>query len=287
MKNNHRVNRFFSLMALLCLTMGFTVSANGQSNAQVGIFQSYDILPNARVEVPIEIRGVEGLYAVDLEVHFDPTVLTVEDADPATEGVQPALGTFLDAGMTLYNTVDLETGVVRFVMTQVNPSEPKSGDGIILVLYLQGVKEGESTLEVTTYDLSDREGAAIEASPAEAVIKVNKAAQELVATSIPVQNPTNLVQISTMSPTETPTVPATPIPPDPTATPPPAIATKGNNAGAETTMGSDTNLETPNDNGQDSEFSLLENWWILLIILAIIIGLVIYLVKSKSKKNSI
>ena len=130
MKHIRALYRWIALLSVIIFLGRQFSPASAQTSAQVGIFQAYEIQPGARVEIPIEIRNVQDLYAVDLEIHFDPRILTFEDADPQMDGIQPALGTFLDAGMVLYNTVDPEAGIIRFVMTQVNPSEPKSGRGV-------------------------------------------------------------------------------------------------------------------------------------------------------------
>jgi len=145
MKQMRAFNRWIALLSVIIFLGGQFSPASAQTSAQVGVFQAYEIQPGARVEIPIEIRNVQDLYAVDLEIHYDPRILTFEDANPQMDGIQPALGTFLDAGMVLYNTVDPEAGIIRFVMTQVNPSEPKSDSGVLIVLYAVGAAEGEST----------------------------------------------------------------------------------------------------------------------------------------------
>ena len=172
MKHIRALYQWIALLSVIILLGGQFSPASAQNSAQVGVFQAYEIQPGARVEIPIEIRNVQDLYAVDLEIHFDPRILTFEDADPQMDGIQPALGTFLDAGMVLYNTVDPEAGIIRFVMTQVNPSEPKSGSGVLIVLYAVGAAEGESTLEVVRADLSTREGIAIPSELVENNVKV-------------------------------------------------------------------------------------------------------------------
>jgi len=212
---------------------------------------------------------------VDLEIHYDPRILTFEDANPQMDGIQPALGTFLDAGMVLYNTVDPEAGIIRFVMTQVNPSEPKSGSGVLIVLYAVGAAEGESILEVVRADLSTREGIAIPSELVENSVKVAASAAEVQATPIPVQNPTSIIVIPTLAPTATPTV--TPVPtstkPAPTQT---AVITAIVEAIASPTV-------APTMAEQASGFSLAQNWWILLIVAAAIIGVVIYLNTGKKE----
>jgi len=275
MKHIKALYQWIALLSVIIFLGGQFSPASAQTSAQVGVFQAYEIQPGARVEIPIEIRNVQDLYAVDLEIHYDPRILTFEDANPQMDGIQPALGTFLDAGMVLYNTVDPEAGIIRFVMTQVNPSEPKSGSGVLIVLYAVGAAEGESTLEVVRADLSTREGVAIPSELVENSVKVAASAAEIQATPIPVQNPTSIIVIPTLAPTATSTV--TPVPTStktvPTQT---AVITAIVEAIASPTV-------APTMAEQPSGFSLAQNWWVLLIVAAAIIGVVIYLNSGKKE----
>lgn len=264
------------LVICLSILLLFAISFNSvlaQSSAQVGMFDGYQVAPGARVEVPIEIRGVVDLYAIDIELSFNPAMLGAEDADPSMDGVQPALGTFLDAGLLLYNNIDLENGTIRFAMSQMNPSEAKSGDGILLVVYFVGKTAGESFLTVNSVTLSDRMGNEIPSSGVAAAITVAEGAPAVTSTSIPVQNPTNVIVVPTLAPTPTPTktlVPtATPIPtetPIPTAT---AMAGPGSTqkpAGGESQP---TEITSPSQVGGEVEkksiFSLARSLWIIAL----------------------
>ncbi|HOV31623.1 MAG TPA: cohesin domain-containing protein [Anaerolineaceae bacterium] len=278
MKQGFALKRWIGLLFVVVMALVLGSPVQAQANPQVGVFQAYEIQPAARIEIPIEIRNVQDLYAVDLELHYDPTILTIEDADPQTNGIQPALGTFLDAGMVLYNTVDAQNGIIRFVMTQVNPSEPKSGSGVLIVLYAVGKAEGESPLDVVRADLSTREGVAIPSELVGNTVTVSAAAPQSNATPIPVQNPTSIIVIPTLAPTATSTV--TPVPtstkPAPTQT---AVFTAVVGAVAFPTV-------APASAEQASGFSLAQNWWILLIVAAAIIGVIIYLQTGKKSSQS-
>lgn len=218
MNNKHYWMRAIVCCLLLFLAAGMVTPASGQAGgAQVGVFQTYTGKPGTRLEVPVEIKNVENCYAFDLELHYDPQILSVEDADPLRDGVQPALGTFLDAGMVLYNTVDAENGVIRFVMSQINPSEPKSGSGVLLVLYVSGLKEGESALELTKADLATREGQLIPAELVSGSVQISANAEESAGTAVPVQDPTGIMMIATLAPTSTPTLVPTKAPATPTS----------------------------------------------------------------------
>jgi hypothetical protein len=287
------------------------VAAQGEDEASVGFFEAYETQPGNRVEVPVQIEDVQELYGIDIEIKFDPDVIQIEDADPKASGTQPALGTFLDAGLSLFNTVDNNAGVIRFVMSQVNPSKPKSGEGNLLILYVRGLAEGESDLEITILELSTRGGEAIAAEPVDGEVTVSEAAASKGLTSIPVQDPTSMVIVPTSKPTEAPRETSTP-------TWTPSLTSEEGRAGgtesfestagtglssattptsqeplqekdADTQQGSEMNdrdmkAEKDLNNADDQTgFSLVRYWWIVVMVLLVAIGLGIYLVSTRKR----
>jgi hypothetical protein len=292
------------LTLLVMLLSTGSVAAQGEDEARVGFFEDVEIQPGSRIEVPVQIEDVQDLYAIDIEIQFDPQVIKIQDADSDADGIQPALGMFLDAGLTLFNSADNEAGVIRFVMSQINPSEPKSGDGIILVLYIEGAAEGESDLEITILDLSTRAGDAISAQSVDGKVTVSEAAAAKEATSIPVQDPTSMVIVPTSQPTErlaaTPTSQPTERPettPTKTATPaaeetePQASQTLETLAGAteeEKDAGTPPTQAAESESGQQSAeeqtgFSLVRYWWVVALVLGMAIGLGVYLVSTRKR----
>jgi hypothetical protein len=264
------------LMAVLVAVPLQAVFGQAGADTQGGIFGEYEVQPAGRVEVPVEIRNVEGLYAIDIQIAFDPEIVQVEDADSNQAGVQPALGTFLDAGLTLFDEVDNETGLIRFVMTQANPSEAKSGSGVVLVLYLTGVREGESDLAVTILELSTRAGDAIAVAPVDGRIVVSADAVESEAASIPVQDSDLLVPIPTIIPTVAPTPSADE---SRQAEGDPAENAAGDQSGAEADAQSAEASDRSGASG--GGFSLVEHWWIVLIVVVLVIGFGIYLAVTR------
>ena len=262
------------LMIMVLISFGL---AHAQAGVEVGVFEDYEVLPDARLEMPVEIRNVEGLYAVDIEITFDPEVLVFEDANPDLAGLQPALGMFLDAGLTLFNVVDIETGTVRFAMTQVNPSEAKSGEGVILVLYFRGLAEGESDLRVTLVELSDRAGAAIPVEGVDATVIVTSGAAVREATAVPVQDPDLMIPIPTLEPTPVPTA---------TTEPAQAPATDADLTDSEGKAQDSTTSEATHEGAMDEAqgFSLLRYWWIVAVVVLAAIGTGIYLFMSKKSR---
>lgn len=104
---------------------------------------------------------VSDLYAFDLELSFDPQAVQIVDAHPEQEGVQVESGDFLDPGLTLFNTIDPEAGRLRFVMTQLNPSLPKSGSGVLLRVQFRALSNGMSPLTLQEVQMATRDGISI------------------------------------------------------------------------------------------------------------------------------
>ena len=262
----------FALLAALCAT----APVLAQEGAQVGIFADLEIPLETRVEVPVEVRDVVELYAVDLTIRFDPDILQIEDANPNQAGVQPGLATFLDAGMTLFNEVDNETGTVRFVMSQINPSEPKSGDGNLLVLYFVGKQAGTSQVTVEKAEFSTRFGEAIAVNGVDAEIIVSESAPEVVATPIPVQDQAQIIVIETLMPTEVPTATAEAVKVIEATEEPEVVAPVEPTAEFEVAEDVDSGSEQqPEEQGNGNL------WWLLALPLVIIVGVVLYTRRKK------
>ena len=278
-----RYRLVFLVLSLFCLVFAsFSAAAAQEADpAEVGIFTDIEMAPGARVEIPIEVRGVEALYAADLTLSFDPAIIQVEDANPNQDGVQLALGTFLDAGLVLFNTADNDSGTIRFAMTQVNPSEGKSGDGILLVLYARAASEGQSEVEVTAVELANRMGESIPASGVGASVVVSAEIEEVENTPIPVQDPTLAIQVPTPEPTFTPTSEPTP---EPSSTPMqsnPADQAADTASPEENESESSTETREAEANESSSQadpgFSLLRYWWAVVILALLVVGLAVYL----------
>ncbi|NLG98308.1 MAG: hypothetical protein GX491_13190 [Chloroflexi bacterium] len=254
------------------------VGAQGGDPAYIGIFEDAVLAPESSIEVPIRVQNAQNLFAIDIEITFDPQVLSIEDADPNAAGVQVGMGQFLDPGLLLSNTVDNEAGVIRFAMSQVNPSEPKSGDGILLVLYVKGRGEGTSELRVTRLQAADNQGQELNVNKAEARVTVQSGAGETAATSIPVVNPTRAIQLPTPLPQPTntplpgPTATLVRLPttaPSSTATAVienlPAATDTQQAAAATATAPAAVSEDNSTAEGEKAGFSLLANWWIVAV----------------------
>jgi hypothetical protein len=123
--------------------------------------------------LPVSVADVQNLYGVEIHLRFDPAVVEVADADPGADGVQVVSGDFLSADFVAQNRADNQAGTVDYAVTQINPSEPKSGSGTLLTIRFQGVGAGRtSQLEVLDKVLTTRDGEVISATATAGQIRV-------------------------------------------------------------------------------------------------------------------
>lgn len=152
-------------------------------------------------DVAIEVVDVHDLYGFDITAQFDPALVEVVDADPNSTGVQVAFGTFLNSGFVALNTVDNTAGTIRFAMTQLNPSEPKSGTGSLIVIHLHGKQvTGGTPLTLVDVQLAKRDGNSLTTNLTSGTIAVVNS-----ASSVPVNTPIPTQGAGTLMPTTTPT----------------------------------------------------------------------------------
>jgi hypothetical protein len=173
----HRIGRSFlkSSLAVLTIALSLTgsVSAAPGQEAIVRPDPLISAIPvGGQVVIDIYIQDVQNLYGVDIRLGYDPTVLEVQDANPAVSGVQiQPLSSFVKPDFVVRNkacnAVDpadpacLIAGIVRYAVTQVNPSAPASGSGPVAAVTVKRLTPDATPLWIVTHDLSDRYGVTI------------------------------------------------------------------------------------------------------------------------------
>ena len=105
----------------------------------------------ATVEVWAE--GVGGLNTLSLEVKFDPALVQIMDADPASEGIQAAPGDLM--GIVLENRVE---GDRLIYQATVQPGTAAKDAGLLVSLTLQGIAPGTAVLQVDYAAAQDATG---------------------------------------------------------------------------------------------------------------------------------
>jgi len=107
----------------------------------------------------ILLVNAQNVYGIDLQAAFDPTVVEVVDADPEQAGVQMTPEPFLEPDFVVLNICNNETGSLRYVATQLNPTPPANGEGAILSIQFLGKALGIKTaLTILSVQIADRRG---------------------------------------------------------------------------------------------------------------------------------
>jgi LysM repeat protein len=159
---------------------------------------SGEVVVGATTAVNVRIENVSGLYGFEVHLTFNPALLEVVDADLGKAGVQVQPGTFLSPDFVAQNQVDQAAGKIDFAVSQMAPSEPASGSGVLVIITFKGKAGGTSDISFGVL-LSDQDGKAI---------NTNTQGGSVTVTGGPSPTPTN-----TPIPGITPTPSVTPTPP--------------------------------------------------------------------------
>ena len=285
---------FLLVMVITALTLMYFTDVQAQAGETVfGVLEPAEVAPGSTVQVAVSVRGIEGLYAVDFALEYDPAVVQLVDVDENLPGIQAGLGTFLDPGLLLINDADNQTGEYHFVMSQYNPSQPKSGDGNIVVLTFKGISAGESPIHITKVELLDGDITAIEAQVTDSTIKVMAGAATRAAT-IAVAQATGLIIVEESTPTPTVTMTVSPTgTPEPQSSQEPAAGAAGDEAESENGEASSTGAQTGSSesggnatgaSASDASGSWLEDtWWLLIVVLAVLLAGGVYFLGRRKK----
>ena len=201
------------------------------AHAEVGMGETVDI--------QVQISNVSGLYAVEIFLSFDPTIVEVVDLDPDRDGVQVEKGQYPYPDYLQENEAVNAFGTIWYVVTQLSPREPANGSGTMLTVRFRGKSPGTTAVEVLQPLLSDSGGLqiAVDITQGEVVVlEPGVTPAQPTQTPSPVLTPTNTPSLTGATPTATPaqtlaapTQTSAPVTSSPTATPaaPTATPTSG------------------------------------------------------------
>lgn len=131
------------------------------------------VYQNDVIRVEVWVEEVVDLYGADIQIQFDPAVFQVVDAKPSQEGVQIKLRSdLLQAGFVIHQEADNLAGKIWYANSQVNPASPASGSGALFEFGLLAISQGAASLEITSQQLSDKNGMPILADASGALYTV-------------------------------------------------------------------------------------------------------------------
>lgn len=114
-----------------------------------------------RLDVILQLTGAEALYGVEIHLSFDPSSVIAEDADPEMAGAQSEHGTLLNPDFVVRNVISETEGVIHYAISQMPPSDPASGEGVVMTAHLEASAAGELSVAVESMILADASGAVI------------------------------------------------------------------------------------------------------------------------------
>lgn len=152
-----------------------------------------DLSPGQAATVNVLLENAAEVYGIDMRARFDPAFIEIVDADPAQDGIQMTPGSFLKPDFVVRNTVDNGAGTLQYVVTQVNPTQPATGSGVVLTLNVRGKTSGQSELKFDSVQMADRRGQSLAVQPQNGVIRVGQ------SQGVPTQAPPK--QIASVVPT--------------------------------------------------------------------------------------
>ncbi len=177
--------------------------------------------------IAIVIQDAAEVYGIDVRASFDPALVEVVDANPARDGVQMTAGVFPQPDFVALNAADNAAGALRYVVTQVNPTQPATGGGVVFTFQVRGRANGVSPLRVDLVEMANRSGELLPVTTTDGTVTVTggQPPPTGVALTVPAEGGQPAVTASAATVAPAPTVaPETPRPPprpQPCQRPPP------------------------------------------------------------------
>jgi hypothetical protein len=166
------------LLALLLTGCGANMSdtqasspAKGTTIRLVPTADALDVSETGNVEIHLD--NVDNLYGMHLSLKFDPTMLRVQDADPAQQGIQIEPGHLPAPDFAVRNEANNDQGTIEYAVIQLYPREPATGSGVVATIRFQAVGKGDSPLTFLQATLSDPDGQELPVQLAAAKLSVD------------------------------------------------------------------------------------------------------------------
>lgn len=191
---------------------------------------TYRVEPSAVTTIAVFLENATDVYGIDVRASYDPELVEVVDADLDRDGLQVEAGQFPQPDFVAVSNANPQTGTVHYVVTQLNPTLPATGSGIVFLVRLRGRGiAGTSEFRIEHVEISSRDGDLLPVQWSAATIETavtGALASEAQPTGVALA-PTVAVQ---PAPSASPSAPATltPEPSEPSSVAPaqPAVSTQ-------------------------------------------------------------
>jgi hypothetical protein len=131
------------LLVVLAVFALALVASVAVAQTQVTVYlanPNITLLPGQEVDVPVLISNATDLYGIDVRLAYNPAVV---QAVKVTRGVIP------QPDCVVWERFDNVVGMAYYVTTQLNPTLPANGSGVVVTIRLRAVASGQTPLALT------------------------------------------------------------------------------------------------------------------------------------------
>lgn len=166
--------------------------------------------------ISVLVENAAEVYGIDIRASFDPALIEIVDADAARDGVQMTPGAFPQPDFVALNLADNAAGALRYAATQINPTPPASGSGVVFTFQVRGRANGVSPLRIELVEMANRSGELLSVTTQDATLTVTggspAAATGIALTPAPDNTPGDATTPTAPAPTISAAPPGTPVP---------------------------------------------------------------------------
>lgn len=120
----------------------------------------------------IVLENAVDIYGIDVQGAFDASAIEIVDANSGRSGIQMIPGVIPKPDFVVINSADNLNGTFRYAVTQINPTPPASGNGVIFTLRVRGKTISESALTFTSVQMADQDATPLPVTPQNGTVRV-------------------------------------------------------------------------------------------------------------------
>jgi hypothetical protein len=107
------------------------------------------------VKVVLQLDNISNVYGAQVSLSYDPSVITVVDADPGMVGVQINPGSCPQPDFVVVNNADNNTGLIEYAATQLSPTLPCDGGELATITFRCLIQDSISQVIISESIIAD------------------------------------------------------------------------------------------------------------------------------------
>jgi hypothetical protein len=152
------------LLLLFLLALPFR-AAQAQAQTVLSVSPSSTTLQAGQsATLAVRITDVQNLYAYDITLHYDPSIIEVTSIDN---------GSFLNGGFTAAQILDKTAGTAQLAFTSIPPFNAQSGSGELATFKLKAKAGGSARISIENIQLMRKDATAISATSTSGQVTVS------------------------------------------------------------------------------------------------------------------